>query len=812
MPNKKAARRRRKLTWRPQIDLRFFTGQGEKVASLLKKDALKYENLFFLIIALVFSRAFILGELLPFAYAFAVAFGHRDKSRSFIVFLFSIIGVLAFVSGYEMWSNVITLVILGVVIHWQIMPENKIIWGLPLFIAAVIFVVKTLLLFIQGMTLYGVMVIVFEALLSGIITFMCLLVEKSWHERKELSKFSFEEKTSLVVLGMGFIMGLNGVDFWGISVGNIICSWCILLAAFIWGSSGGTMAGVGVGFIPSLSSAVLAESIGVYALSGLLAGLFRSFGFIGNIIGFMLGILGFSMFNNNVQTTVSGIWEASIASAGFVIFLKNFQLKNIVIPLSKNVSLGIEAAAANEGIIALDAGGAALSRIQGLAEVFDEMSSAFKTDYYAGSKERGNSYLDYLYEEITNHFCSKCSRYERCWKNGVNHTAKEMMDLFAMMEAQGELQYQDCSMEYKKTCIKGKDMVREINRLYETLKLNEYWADKLKNSHDLVSVQLKGVSKIIKNLAGEIISNPLSKLESEQQIIKKLRHLGANVKEIIPLQSEDQVYGLKILMESCQNKAKCEKILAPILSEHLDDDIELCEKMCGEDESVGHCQAIFVRKHNYRIVCGTAQVGKETICGDSYTIRPLYHRKELIMLSDGMGVGENAYGESQATVKLLENLLVQGFDKDLALQTINSVLMLRNTNECFATLDMLLIDLYTAEADFIKVGSAPAFIKNENRVETIAMSSLPIGILESADIVNEKRQLSQGNMIVLVSDGVMYQPHSNTRALWLADFILHVSEKDPQLLAELIIRKALNLCEGRPDDDMTVICARVDLI
>ncbi|MDR1615673.1 MAG: stage II sporulation protein E [Syntrophomonadaceae bacterium] len=810
MPNKRMTRKRRSLTWRQKIDLRFLTGQGEKLAFLFKRDALKYENIFFFIMALVFSRAFILGELLPFSYAFAVAFGHREKSRSFIVFLCSIIGILMFTSGYEMWSNIIALAVLGVIIQWHIMPEDKVIWGMPLFITAVIFVVKALLLLVQGMTLYGIMVIVFEALLSGIITFMCLLVEKSWHERKEPAKFSFEEKASLVVLGMGFIMGLNGAVFWGISAGNIICSWCILLAAFIWGSSGGTMAGVGVGFIPSLSSAVLAESISFYAISGLLAGLFRSFGFTGNIVGFMLGILSFSLFNNNIQTTISGIWEASIASVGFVVFIKTSRLKNIVIPLSKSGGLEIEAANGTDSVF--NTGGIALARIQGLAEVFDEMSTVFKTDYYTGSKKYGNSYLDYLYEEITDNFCNQCSRYERCWKNGVNHTAREIMDLFAMMEAQGELKYQDCSVEYKRVCIKGRDMVREINHLYETLKLNKYWADKLKDSHDLVSLQLKGISKVIENLARETIGQPFPKLESERHIRKKLRYLGVNAEEIIPLQNENQIYGVKVLMESCKNKAKCERILAPVLSEYLDSDLAVCEKFCETGENTGHCQVICAEKHNYRLAYGTVQIGKETPCGDSYTIRPLHHRKELIMLSDGMGVGESAYEESQAAVKLLENLLVRGFDKDLALQTINSVLMLRNTRECFATLDMLLIDLYTAEADFIKVGGAPAFIKHKNQVETIAVSSLPIGILESVDIVNEKRQLRPGNMIILVSDGVIYQPHNNTRAAWLPEFILNINEQDPQLTAELIIREALNLCKGYPDDDMTVICARVDLI
>jgi stage II sporulation protein E len=87
-----------------------------------------------------------------------------------------------------------------------------------------------------------------------------------------------------------------------------------------------------------------------------------------------------------------------------------------------------------------------------------------------------------------------------------------------------------------------------------------------------------------------------------------------------------------------------------------------------------------------------------------------------------------ALNESQAAVRLLENLLNSGFDRDVTLRTINSVLQLKSSTDTFATLDMLMIDLFTAEVDFIKVGSAPSFIRRGRRVGVVTSNSLPIGI------------------------------------------------------------------------------------
>jgi stage II sporulation protein E len=202
-------------------------------------------------------------------------------------------------------------------------------------------------------------------------------------------------------------------------------------------------------------------------------------------------------------------------------------------------------------------------------------------------------------------------------------------------------------------------------------------------------------------------------------------------------------------------------------------------------------------------------VARESISGDSYLISTLPEGKVLAVLSDGMGVGATAANQSQTAVNLLENLLKSGFTQEVALKTINSVLLLRSTNESFTTLDMVMIDLYSAEVDFIKTASAPSFIKRGRQIASITSSSLPIGILNEVECSLDTKNLLPRDLVVMVTDGVLDAGRSETE--WVSRLLADLDETDPQLVAETVINQAVTQAQGKPHDDLTVICLRLEL-
>ncbi|MGI5911254.1 MAG: stage II sporulation protein E [Syntrophomonadaceae bacterium] len=804
MPGKRRSRRR--IRPYKNAKLNFHTMQAAVVNQL--NSLFTLDRLLPAALIILMSRAFVLGELLPFVYACLVAFSYRDKTSSLLLAACAAIGLVTVLPGIALGSSLITLFILLGVINYTKIPAEKAWWGLPLLCIAVIFVSKTIFMCFTTISFYQGMVIIFEALIAGILTFVFLIVADSLRQKRALTTFSFEDMAAYTILGIGVIMGLSDVTLGGLSVAGIICRLGILVAAFFWGSPGGTMTGLMVGIIPSISSSIFPQALGIYAISGLLAGLFRNFGQLGVIIGFMLGTLGFSMFINATQATVLGMWETGAASLLFILLpgsLKEKLQVQSLGPISKFKEKEFN-------LVDLSIKDTARNRIEHLAGVFDELSSTFNQEVVPSRRQPAESgYLTYLYDEVFSGYCNKCSRYEECWVKNSYNTSQEILDIFSTAEGAQQVSYEECPVSFRRRCIYGREMLGTINHLFDNLRINEYWLDRLQQSRGLISHQLQGISQVIKNLAQEMDMKAVVDFELRTDILREAKKRGLLIKDLSPIHNGENQFYINVLMSSCADGCQCQTQVAPVISGILGEKVAVSNKRCPRITGTGDCEFTLSRIFNYRILSGAAQVAKEEVCGDSFTIATLKEGKELVALSDGMGVGEKACSESQAAVRLLENLLTTGFDQEIALKTINSVLLLRSDSERFATLDMLMIDLYTAELDFIKVGSAPSFIKRGKRVEVVNSNSVPIGILDNLDVVSDKRALFPGDIIIMISDGILEASRHRGEDLWLNEFLVDIAEKDPQLLAEMIINRALSLCQGKPRDDMTVVCLYVEL-
>ncbi|MGB9879597.1 MAG: SpoIIE family protein phosphatase, partial [Anaerolineae bacterium] len=220
------------------------------------------------------------------------------------------------------------------------------------------------------------------------------------------------------------------------------------------------------------------------------------------------------------------------------------------------------------------------------------------------------------------------------------------------------------------------------------------------------------------------------------------------------------------------------------------------------------------RKIGYDIgVAGKNKKGA-VVSGDTVLAREIRNNRLLLALSDGMGAGAPAAGESRTTVELVEMLMDAGFDRDTTVKTVNSVMMTRSNGEAFATLDMGLVDLVTGDAEFVKIGACPSFIKRGNEVSVIKAQSLPVGILANIPIEAIPRTLVPGDVLVMVTDGVLQaRKDPSPKESWVASFISRTRWGSPQDLAEKILERSLGGAsrgagtqQKEASDDMTVLC------
>ena len=124
-----------------------------------------------------------------------------------------------------------------------------------------------------------------------------------------------------------------------------------------------------------------------------------------------------------------------------------------------------------------------------------------------------------------------------------------------------------------------------------------------------------------------------------------------------------------------------------------------------------------------------------------------------------------------------------------------------------STLDLVIIDLYDGLADFIKLGASTTFIKRNDRVECIRSTSLPVGVLEQVEFDTCGRKLYHGDMIIMISDGIMDGIIFENKETYLVDLIASINTNNVQAMAQAIMDDINNMNRGCLKDDSTVLVA-----
>ena len=173
-----------------------------------------------------------------------------------------------------------------------------------------------------------------------------------------------------------------------------------------------------------------------------------------------------------------------------------------------------------------------------------------------------------------------------------------------------------------------------------------------------------------------------------------------------------------------------------------------------------------------------------------------------------MGTGTQARKSSMQALKLLENLLLSGFDKKTSLNLINSALINQN-EETFATLDIAIVDLYKGNIEFIKSAACPSYIKINRRVQIIKANSLPTGVVEKGNIQTLDYDLNSGNILLMCTDGILdANIEYKNKELWLRYLLEDIETNNTQKIADLILNEAIDNNFGVIKDDMSVIVCK----
>ena len=292
----------------------------------------------------------------------------------------------------------------------------------------------------------------------------------------------------------------------------------------------------------------------------------------------------------------------------------------------------------------------------------------------------------------------------------------------------------------------------------------------------------------------------------ESQVIHQLERQNVRVKHLVMIKG---MYGRKEIYLSARTirgRVMTAKEAAEIISEALGCNYRVAASsrmIIHRDYSI----VMFEEDTHYRYLTGVKRLAKEgqQVSGDNFSQLELKNGQLLMMLADGMGSGEEASRQSERLVDLLEEMLEAGFRKESAIEILNELVTAVGQGEQFATLDLCMVDLYSGVGEFLKMGASTTFIKRGEWIESLQSTTLPVGIKEQTELDAVRKKFYHGDMIVMVSDGVLDGIIFENKEECLKEMLLEINTRNPQELAEELLDRVKKLNRGSMRDDATVL-------
>ncbi|WP_317367915.1 stage II sporulation protein E [uncultured Tyzzerella sp.] len=666
-----------------------------------------------------------------------------------------------------------------------------------------IFISGIIISFLNGFSTYYLIL----ATLETILTFcMFFILNKgiSYLNKDNKTLISNEEIISIGILIGSIICGSSDVFLGNVSFTYFFIITLLLFVCYIYGSSIGAIVSMLSSFLLFITNSLSGDIIIILTVSSILSSLVREKGKFILSITFSLCVYILSLIID--ISLIDNILFFSIISSN-ILFL------SIPCNIKANISFS-NITKAETAITYTDKLQILTSnKLNNYASSFEKLS---KTFYNLSEKKTNLDQQDIsnLIDEVASKVCNNCQMKVFCWEKNFYSTYQNIFSILNMYEKTGQIEKNSISYDFIENCININQFIDVLNKKFEIYKLNLSWKNKVIESRELVGKQLTGISSIIYDLSKNLCENVSFKENYETKIKYALENNGIATKNVIITENNKGKLEVLLKVEPCYVPNKCTKTILPIVSEILG------KKMCKpcydciitkeNNESV--CSISLVEEQKFRVSSYAITASKDgsNECGDSHSFLSLPNGTYLLALSDGMGSGKNAKIESMATIELLEDFLQAGFSKDLAINMINSVLFLKSSKDTFSTLDMCTIDLYTGFCEILKIGAVSTLILHNNKVDIIKSNSLPVGILNNVEPEIRKKKLSNGDIIVMVTDGVIDSTNNIiNKENWIIDILLKNTYTNPEDVANAIFEKTKENYKNNIKDDITILVARI---
>ncbi len=754
-------------------------------AALSKNAAL--QAIYFLAGILV-SRGAAFESFAPFGAAYSAAVPYEN---AFAAAFGSSIGYIMLLRGesFRCVASVVTIFAL----RWLFNDITKVSSSrlfAPLIAAAPLLCTGVVMILAMGKGRSALVMCLLEAMLAGVGAYFLRETALLAAGRRGIATFDQQEIACIVMSCCIFLLCANSLTIGGISVGRVLAVTAVMFCAYYGSVAGGCIGGTAAGVVFGLGTKDHSFVALGYSFGGLMAGLFSYVGRIGSAAAFVLCSAVASLKDGVTAQTAASFYETVIASVIFLAVPKEAggRIALFVTPRTRSG----ENDDLRRGVIArLDLASKAIAGINDAVN-----SVAVKLgDYY--SNEIGGVFRRSIEDN-----CTRCGMRAFCDRDGAEKNVERLSALEPILKSASAVDASDVRRIFNKKCCKGGEMADSVNENYESYKSFIAAKARAAQIRGVVAGQFSGLSEILDGLKTEFEKYESSDDATAEKICAMLKAKG-----VFPLECS-------VRLDTCGRMTA--ELILPSDSRRLlkradltDEVSRLCSRRMRPPETTqigAKLRVTFCESPLLDVQVGTAQhiCGDGRLCGDSFNYFTDGQGRFITVISDGMGTGGRAAVDGSMAVSVISKLVRSGLGFDAALSAANSALMVKSDDESLATADILSLDLFSGDAEIMKAGAPVTFFRKSGKIVRVEPLSLPAGILTDVKLTHDELSLSDGDLIIMVSDGAIAVSDE-----WIGAMMRDFEGDDIQQLVNDIIDEAMIGSHFTRDDDITVVGVRV---
>ena len=666
------------------------------------------------------------------------------------------------------------------------------------------------------------------AVLAGCCAYFVLLCQGIFQPGGHWRVSRRERAALLLCCGM-VLTALSGFAWGAFRPARGLAVLFVLAAAYCWREAGGAIAGACAGAALALADPSQPGLAAVYALGGLLAGVF-SHVYAENPA---LAVAAKQRGRNNALLTVpmaggfalACVFYVALHGAGdrdpapAVLFALESLCAILVFvcaPARWWSLLRARLAAAGDGLLRPPESEAALQ----LARTAGALR---KVGEYVEEVSQGLGQLQALPEQSVcagtqEALCSQCPEVAYCHSDHANGMADFYARITKLLRKGGELSPErlaqtrrDCGLGLP--CRQPEALRIALLRSYDIYAARQNREQAENGLRRAAAAQFETLSGLMEEVGAQLTRERAVETQAAQAARRVLEDHGFPASTVTCVRETDNANGCgAAVLTACVRPGEDHSSLENLtkaLSRATGISFTLPEAAPAPSEAAQDNVTLltFAQQPLYQLRTGAVQMSssRSEYCGDYFDCFADGRGREVLVVSDGMGTGGRAAVDSALATEIFSVLTRSGLSFAGAVGVANQALLLKSCEETLATIDAAGVNLYTGEAEFCKAGGAASYLRRRGKASRVELSALPAGILRNIRPAEHRAVLEAGDILVLVSDGVLCGQED-----WLCGEI-EPWEGPMQALAEHLASMAVRERQGSErEDDLTVVCARLE--